>query len=137
MGFKIAIVLVLLALAAESLRTQHHFATINCVSPSQFNASTGQCDCVNGSVANATTKKCECPPVNPWLKDGVCYPCNFPNVFDTTQNQCYTCPDGFKYNLQSHMCDRINCENGKTYTTAQQKCLCPASTPYDYDNQCN
>lgn len=64
MQFKILILVLLLSftlsLHLENFSHQQN-ALHTCISPGQFNSSTGQCDCKNGSIADHTTKTCVCP----------------------------------------------------------------------------
>lgn len=100
MRFKILILSLLLSfsISLHLLPTYHlQNNTSTCVSPGQFNASTGLCDCKNGSIADPTTKSCVCPKEKPVLSDGVCFACEAPNYFDESSKKCLTCPDGFKF----------------------------------------
>ena len=134
MGFKVLIVLVGLVLLSSCLHTHSHLNS-TCSSPGKFNSSTGQCDCKNGSVPE--DGQCVCPAEKPWLHSGTCYPCNFPKVWDPKTHKCYTCPDGYKYNLTTNLCNKIHCTGGQVYKPLHQKCACPDESPYWYNDTCH
>ena len=138
MESKVVILLLGLVLLGSCLHTHSHLnSTSPCESPGEFNASTGQCDCKNGSVADSASGKCVCPEEKPWLHGGVCYPCNFPKVWDPKAKKCYTCPEGYKYNLNTHLCDKIHCDGGQVYKPLEQKCGCPDNATYWYSESCH
>lgn len=139
MHFKNLLGLFAFLVITQSLHLHSHLQSdiSSCVSPGLYNATTKQCDCKNGSVLDAAKKSCVCTTDLPLLENGTCYACKLPNVYDPKTNKCYSCPDGYRYNLSTNLCDKINCDNGKVFVQAKQSCGCPDSTPYDYKNSCN
>ena len=83
MKFNIWIVFATILLLASSLHTTFHLAvnSSQCLSPGLWNATSLTCTCTNGSTLNITSGLCQCDPATPWLKNGICTTCNFPDVF--------------------------------------------------------
>ena len=139
MKFTIWIAFATVLLIANSLQTNTHLAanSSTCLSPGVWNATSSTCSCLGGSVLDKATGLCVCNSTLPWLNNGVCTACAFPDVYENTTNTCYLCPSGYAYNLTVHFCQSISCPPGLTYNSTIHTCTCPSSTPYIYNNTCN
>lgn len=57
-------------------------------------------------------RSCVCPILYPFLQNGKCTSCTYPNYWDTKTNSCAHCPDTYIYDPET------------------MKCKCPSSTPF-------
>ena len=113
MKYTILISLASLLIITTALQTTHLAGNSStCLPPGLWNASALTCVCQNGSAFDTVSGSCLCLPATPWLNNGSCQTCNFPDTFDNATKQCYTCPHGFAYNLTVHYCQSIVCPPG-------------------------
>jgi hypothetical protein len=124
--------------ATVALHTQHLATNSStCQPPGHWNTSNNTCTCLNGSTLNTTSGSCQCPSSYPWLHNGSCLPCNYPDVFDPSSKQCMICPFGYSYNITLFYCQLIVCPPGQAFNSTTNNCSCPSLTPYNYNNSCH
>ena len=92
----------------------------------------------NFITTNNVTK---CPIETPFLRrsDVKCINCTSDKpIFDLYAEDCISCPDGTKFNSETHKCEKTQvptpsskCTSNYIWNEAQQKCVCPDSFPID------